>query len=302
MPYIGRPFFDVFCDLVNDIPPGPAVEEVDTDNLNGIVTVRPESEFQSAGIRLRHNLCCAQGCTTGCGDCVTCGSGVGCAGPCPILEGCIANFFKGATRHVDITYGVRWSQLNERLPIHEDLFVVNPPIEAGTRFQITDSFATSNDFFGGEVGFIADWEKRRWSLELLSRLAIGSTRQRAYLRSQTTVTPPGGPAETFDNFGLLVQPSNAGTYERDEFSVIPEIGVTVGYLLTDRLRVTAGYSLLFWTSVIRPGDQIDFDVNSEFLGLGDPPIADVDPVRPLFAFDDTDIWAQGFSFGLDYRW
>jgi hypothetical protein len=28
----------------------------------------------------------------------------------------------------------------------------------------------------------------------------------------------------------------------------------------------------------------------------------VDPQRPLFAFDDTDIWAQGFSFGVDYRW
>jgi hypothetical protein len=233
---------------------------------------------------------------------VTCGSGVGYGADCPFpIFDTFGRFLKGASRHVDMTFGLRWSQLDERLRVHEDLFVVQPPIEAGTRFQLTDSFATSNEFFGGEVGFIADWEKRRWSLELLSRLAIGSTRQRVFINGETIVTPVTGPTETFPGFGLLAQPSNVGGYERDEFSVIPEIGVTVGYLLTDRLRLTAGYTLLFWTSVVRPGDQIDFDVNSEFLDLpADPSL--VDPQRPLFAFDDTDIWAQGFSFGVDYRW
>jgi hypothetical protein len=301
-PYIGRPFFDVEGDPVTPAAPGPAVQEVDTDNLNGVVTVDIESEFQSAGVRLRRNLCCAAGCTTGCGDCVTCGSGVGYGADCPFpIFDTFGQFLKGATRHVDMTFGVRWSSLDEGLRVHEDLFVVQPPTEAGTRFQLTDSFATSNEFLGGEVGFIADWEKRRWSLELLSRLAIGSTKQRVFINGETIVTPVTGPVETFPGFGLLAQPSNVGAYERDEFSVIPEIGVTVGYLLTDRLRLTAGYTLLFWTSVVRPGEQIDFDVNSAFLDLPADP-SSVDPQRPLFAFDDTDIWAQGFSFGVDYRW
>jgi hypothetical protein len=300
-PYIGRPFFDVNFDNGAMIFPGPAIEEVDTDNLNGVVTVEAESEFQSAGIRLRHNLCCSPGCNTACGDCVTCGSGVGGGGLCPLFDGFLGDFFKGATRNVDMTYGVRWAQLDERLRVHEDLFVVNPPTDRGTRFELTDSFGTSNDFFGGELGFLVDWERRRWSLELLSRLAIGTTRQRVFIAGNTVVTQPGGPGQNFDGFGLLAQPSNVGNYERDEFSVIPQLGLTAGYLLTENLRLTFGYTLLYWTRVVRPGDQIDFDVNSAFLDLPADP-SSVDPQRPLFAFEDTDIWAQGFSVGLDYRW
>ena len=43
---------------------------------------------------------------------------------------------------------------------------------------------------------------------------------------------------------------------------MPEIGFTLGYDLTSRLKATVGYTLLYWSNVARPGDQIDLNVDS----------------------------------------
>ena len=311
-PYIGRPFFNILPFIDHDgIPatpllPGPAVEDVETDDLSGTVRVEAESRFQSAGIRLRRNLCCIADCATDCGDGITCGSGVGCdgCGGGAMTPAC-AGLFKGGTRHVDMIYGVRWTQLEEFLHITEDLEIVGPTADPniGATFDIQDNFDTSNEFIGGEIGFLVDWERRRWSLELLSKLAIGNTRQRVFIDGVTVATSPPGdsdPPQVFPDSGLLVQPSNAGVYERNEFSVIPEIGVTAGYMLTERARFTLGYTLLYWSRVVRPGDQISLDVNADFLGNDQPEL--VQPARPEFVFRDTDIWAHGLNAGIDYRW
>ena len=52
-------------------------------------------------------------------------------------------------------------------------------------------------------------------------------------------------------------------------------------------------------SLVRAGDQIDLDVNPDQLP---EPIIGIGPARPVFAFQQTDFWAQGLNLGLDYRW
>jgi hypothetical protein len=295
--YIGRPFVDA----VNG---RDSVEDVALVNVvTGSVAVNIDSNFQSAGVRFRRSLCCVAGCSTGCGDAVSCGSMVGgcdsCAGvspSCPIfpaLSGKLARLVRGGTRHVDVLYGFRWAELEEGLHVRENLLRAN-----GVAIQLDDMFDTNNEFIGGEIGFAVDWQRRRWSMELLSKLAIGSTRQRVTINGTTVVDD-----QAFPGVGLLAQQTNIGVHERDEFSVIPEIGITGGYLLTERLRLTLGYTLLYWSRVARPGDQIDLDVNSTFLGIpqGLPPDTTLAPA-PEFVFRDTDFWAHGFNAGVDYRW
>ena len=101
--------------------------------------------------------------------------------------------------------------------------------------------------------------------------------------------------------GLLAQSTNIGEYERDEFSVIPEIGFTGGYMLTERVKLTAGYTFLYWSRVVRPGDQIDLEVNPELIP-SDTVVGDGLPAHPQFVFRDTDIWAHGLNVGLEYAW
>ena len=297
-PIVGRPFIDATTGQ-------NAVEDVSFPGIRGTVRVDADSEFQSAGIRLRRSLCCVASCASDCGDAVTCGSSVcgpsGCgsgvgAGGAPCLQ-----VFNKGTRHMDVTFGARWAQLDEGLNIREDLEVIapTPPPALGTTFLVNDNFSTSNEFFGGELGFLYDWQYKRWSLEMLTRLAIGRTQQRVNISGFTVNTPLGGPSETGTG-GLLTQTSNIGQYDRDELSVLPQIGFTAGYMLTDRLKLTGGYTFLYWSRVVRPGDQIDLEVNPElipFEGSGDGI-----PARPQFTFRDTDFWAHGINAGLEYQW
>jgi hypothetical protein len=297
-PIVGRPFIDARTGL-------NAVEDVSFPGIMGTVTVDADSTFQSAGIRLRRSLCCVSGCDTECGDAVTCGSGVcgpmGCGvgvdGGAPCLQ-----IFKKGTRHVDVTYGARWAQLDEGLNIREDLEVIapSPTPDIGTTFMVNDNFATSNEFIGGELGFLYDWQYKRFSIEFLSRLAIGRTRQRVAINGFTVNTPPGGPAETGVG-GLLALSSNIGDYERNELSVLPQLGITAGYNVTDRLKLVGGYTFVYWSRVVRPGDQIDLEVNPELLPFTTTP-GDGLPARPQFVFRDTDFWAHGINAGIEYMW
>lgn len=308
---IGRPFINGFDFDANgdgdvndpgDVPRGRAVEEVDTRSLDGSVTVDVDSRFQSAGLRLRRGLCCcAASCGTGCGDHVGCGVGIGCGDAVGCGAGCGAAGLGPlmGVRRIDATFGVRWAQLDEGLRITEDLQTRDAQ---PTTFFLRDQFDTSNEFIGGDFGFIWEWEHRRLSLEILSRLALGSTRQRVRIAG-STLRDDGQQTESLAQGGLLALPSNIGSYTRDQFSVMPELGVTCGYLVTDRLRFTVGYSFLYWSNVVRPGDQIDnvIDITQVpvFEGVVDP----TNPaVQPRFAFRETGLWAHGINLGADYRW
>jgi hypothetical protein len=106
--------------------------------------------------------------------------------------------------------------------------------------------------------------------------------------------------------GVLALPNaNIGQYSRDVFSVVPEIGVTLGYQVTSRWRATLGYNFLYWSNLIRPGDQIDTTIDVTRVPRFLPPNSNVQPVfppRPTVLFASTDFWAQGISFGAEYRW
>jgi hypothetical protein len=48
-------------------------------------------------------------------------------------------------------------------------------------------------------------------------------------------------------------------------SFVPEAGIDVGYQLTRHLRAKAGYTFIYWTDVVRPGDQIDPTTNNSLV-------------------------------------
>ena len=58
-----------------------------------------------------------------------------------------------------------------------------------------------------------------------------------------------------------MQATNSGSFTRNEFSVVPEIGINLGYNVTQNLRLFAGYNFLYWTNVLRVADQVDTTLN-----------------------------------------
>ncbi|MGI9457509.1 MAG: BBP7 family outer membrane beta-barrel protein, partial [Aeoliella sp.] len=238
-PILARPFFNMVpIDAEGDIlPPAEDAELVSFPGLvEGTVRVNARSEFSGAGLRLRAAMCC-QELGSGCNSCNPCAP----AAP------------PWGVSRIDIIGGYRYLQLDERVLIREDLTSLQTN-NLGT-FDIFDRFDTSNKFHGADVGFIWEWETAKWSFEFLSKVAIGNTNQRVNIRGQTTVSNNG--ASFTNDGGLLALRSNIGTYQRDVFSMVPELGVTLGYRITPRLRATVGYTLLYWSRVVRPGDHID---------------------------------------------
>jgi Putative beta barrel porin-7 (BBP7) len=268
---LARPFFNTVTGVED-------AELVAFPNVvRGSVRVDLDNSLQGAAFRFRRQLCCNSGC--GFSD-WTCQS-------VPVSS------------RIDATLGYRFWQLSEGLTINEQLteLTANGTLTTNT-FNITDRFRTSNKFNGAELGVI--WQGRRgwWSLDTLMRVGIGNVNQTATIAGTSVITENG--TTTTHNAGFLAQRTNIGTYERDRFTMVPEFGATVGYQLTKRLRATLGYSLIYWGNVVRPGDQIDLDVNPNLLPPENVPFTGA--LRPQFQFVQTDYWVHGLSYGAEFRW
>jgi hypothetical protein len=115
------------------------------------------------------------------------------------------------------------------------------------------------------------------------------------------LVPPG--VGTFPG-GLFAQPSNIGKRSGDRFAVLPSLELKVGYAINQRTRVVVGYDLLYWDEVVRPGDQINHRVNLSQNAVLDPTGLGrlVGPAQPAPLFNRSDLWAQGISVGLEFRY
>ena len=165
-------------------------------------------------------------------------------------------------------------------------------------FVIQDNFRTRNQFNGVEMGTL--WQGRRgyWSLDALLRCSVGNIRQEVIVNGSTATTQNG--TTTNANGGLYAQRTNSGVFTREVLGVIPEFGANLGYQLTQRWRLNAGYTFIYWSNVVRPGDQIDQDVNPNLLPPETVPFTGA--TRPRFTFNETDYWLQAVNLGAEYRW
>jgi hypothetical protein len=81
--------------------------------------------------------------------------------------------------------------------------------------------------------------------------------------------------------------------------MIPELNLNVQYQLLERLDLSLGYSMVWITSAVRSGDQIDFAVNPSQLPGNGGVLSGA--ARPARRFETTSMWVQGINFGLVYQ-
>jgi hypothetical protein len=87
-------------------------------------------------------------------------------------------------------------------------------------------------------------------------------------------------------------------FSRNRFSVIPQFTVTAGYQLTDHLKVTAGYDLLYWSAVVRAADQIAVEPTT---GYPYGTISGNYAALPAFTWNESHFFAQGLRLGAELR-
>ena len=186
------------------------------------------------------------------------------------------NLWGGPNGHVDVLAGFRALGLDDNFQLGTTSnFLSLPPTTTTT----LDRFATRNRFYGGQLGVSGEYRWCRWSVDGTLKVALGGTNERSEIAGSNFVNGIQGAG------GIFAQGSNSRDTSRDRFGVIPELNLNVGYQVTDHLRATVGYDFLYWSSVIRAGEQIPRSVN---------PAA--------FAYKGTDFWAHGANLGLEFRY
>jgi len=235
----------------------------------GRATVNTSDYFQSAGIWLRRNLRASEWAANG-------GEGI------PWTDAAARTF------RLDAIAGYRFTRLIDSVDVRDDeFFYVPPQIVTDTSIQYTnvDNFRAVNNFNGGELGLDATMTRGRWSMDVLFKAALGVNNQDVQLfglvRADRSVTGGG-----------IQQQILAPEYSRNVFSWIPELTVTAGYQLTERIKVTVGYDIMYWSAVARSGNQIVADPAT---GLPMP----IDPAT--FTIQQTFFWAQGVRLGGEVR-
>jgi hypothetical protein len=273
-PVLARPFFNVNTGMLDrELTSSPGTAPGDLFKLQGTISVQNFSDFWGAEVNYRQLLCASQNYT---------------------VSGLLGFRYLDLHEGLDITENVVSQQAVPGFPIF------NP----GNQIVVADSFHTRNQFYGGQAGLDANYYFGRFFVGGRAQLALGMTHEQIDINGSQTITTPAGQRTTFTG-GLLALPSNIGTFSQNKFAVVPQIGVRLGYNITDNVSIFAGYDFLYWSNVVRPGDQVDTRLNvSQIPNFGNNP-AFVPPsniVRPVVPFQTSSFYAHGFSVGLAVRY
>lgn len=198
--------------------------------------------------------------------------------------------------------GLRWLRLEETYSINTSSPNVPPqPIDTWTT---NDTFDTSNDFYGAQIGLRGRYDDDRWFATGSAKIALGGMVQKVGISGQLVTNDFSGygAPRTYAG-GYFALPSNIGSYSRTEFAAIPELALSVGYRITPSMSVFASYSVLYANNVVRPGNQVDRNINStqSVAITGEPVLEPSGPSRPSFSFNTSDYWAQSIGIGFDLR-
>ncbi|MFO0799227.1 MAG: BBP7 family outer membrane beta-barrel protein [Gemmataceae bacterium] len=210
----------------------------------------------------------------------------------------------------EVFVGYRHLALNESLTVTENIVALpgNTADPAGTRIVVQDQFKTTNRFNGGQVGYAAERNWGRLSLDGRVSVALGNTHQTVEVSGFQQRQRPGEDAVFFPNGGLLAAGPNIGRFTDDRFTVVPEFTLNLGYWLTPSVKAYVGYNALYWSNVVRPGDQVDRTIDVTF--IPNPPINPATGQVPAFSglnrpavpFKQDHLWVNGIQFGAEWRW
>jgi hypothetical protein len=172
-------------------------------------------------------------------------------------------------------------------------------------FRTSDSFRCSNDFHGLQVGVRQQVYYHKIYFRGAAKLALGNMHQTTTIDGSLTTNDLvglGGQTRTFRG-GYLALPTNIGRVSTDRFAFIPEVTGGVGLHVTDCLRVTASYTFMYLTTVVRPGDQISRTINptqgQAYTGNVNSTLTG--PAVPTYPGRTTDYMIQGLNVGLEVR-
>ncbi|HEX3313231.1 MAG TPA: BBP7 family outer membrane beta-barrel protein [Gemmataceae bacterium] len=203
--------------------------------------------------------------------------------------------------------GFRYAHLGDDLDLNQSIhnqigmLAFNRIVDAGANISVLDQYRTTNQFYGGQIGARGEWTDGPFSVALSGKLGLGVDEQTLTVNGSTHLREANGATSDYAG-GILANAANIGRYQANRFAMMPELGVTFGYWITPNVRLSLGYSALYWTDVLRAGNQIDRRVNPIYVPLDmsyAPGAAVVRQPPPMLR---SDFWAEGLLFGAEIRY
>jgi len=201
--------------------------------------------------------------------------------------------------YLDFLGGFRYMDLSEGLTIDSSTkFSTAPVLLSNATLTTSDSFGTHNNYYAGQLGFDGGLNWGRFDVNMYTKIGLGENHETVVIGGSTQVSAP----PVLGNFtvpgGFYAQPGNSGRFNHDQFAVLPEAGFNVGFKVSDHCRLAVGYTLVYLSNVVRPGDQIDTAA-----GGTRPPLyifnAGARP-QPMFTgFNESSFWAQGINLTVE---
>ncbi len=209
----------------------------------------------------------------------------------------VISLFRSPTWEVAGLVGARYLDLTETFSLDYSSVGVSGRY-VGLSGAANDTFKTQNQFTGALLGVRGTYSSGRLSVDLSGRVAVGAAHQTENITGSFYSIGQSGPYVTGSQ-GIFAQPANEGRTSRDTFAVVPDAQVKIGYALTPRLRATIGYDFLYFSGVMRPGDQLSHYVpKGQTFQQGGKTVSATSPAR---LSDSSDFFAHGLSLGLEYR-
>ena len=192
----------------------------------------------------------------------------------------ILNLCRTECVEFDLLAGARYLRLVESLNVGTQSTA--PAIDMTT--TTFDGFGTRNEFFGGQLGGRLSLRSERLFLDTTAKVAVGPTYQTLDVTGVTNAvqTSTGASLGTTSG-GVFTAASNIRHQTHNQVTVVPQVQMKLGLNLSSNLTVFASYDFLYWTDVIRPGDQMDH------------------AQAPSALFSRSDFWAQGVTFGMEIK-
>jgi hypothetical protein len=208
---------------------------------------------------------------------------------------------------LDGLIGFRFLRLAESLTIRDQVTPLNSgieflgsPVSVGSELTDVDSFRTINHFYGGQLGADLRWENNWLMVSAFGKVALGTSSEEADINGSTTLSSPSGVVTA--GGGALALPSNIGVHTRTILAYVPEVGMTVGVNVAPCCRLTVGYSFLYWSSVLRPGAQINPVVNPSQIPTSTTFGTPGGPLAPSYHFNGESFWTHSVLVGVDFHY
>jgi hypothetical protein len=205
----------------------------------------------------------------------------------------LSNLYAGTHFKLNAILGWRYFQFHEGVGLHTTRVfgATDPQLQ-----RTSEQFDAHNRFHGGQIGMHADARRGNLFCELTGKVAFGQNYEVVRSEGMTILYGPSG-TRSFGGTGLFVQPSTFGRTANGTFAVLPEGTIKLGVRLGESGRLYVGYSFLYLSDAVRPGDQIDRTMGlAQLAVVGAPPVE-----RPARAIQRSDVWVQGVVVGFEAR-